>query len=168
MIAVCVPAPAVYAIVAVPLRTPVAVGVKVTVSVQDALAASDPVQVVLPTAKSPAVVNGRLSVMAVVALVFLSVTSVQVVVALTAALGQVADAGVTERAGAAATPLPERFTDCGLVGALSVILSVPVRGPVVAPGVNETPMLHDAPAASVAPHVVRVASVANGATVAGG
>jgi hypothetical protein len=44
------------------------------------------------------------------------------------------------------TPVPVNFTVWGLVDALSVIVSAPVREPVVV-GVNVTSMLHDFPPA---------------------
>jgi hypothetical protein len=54
--------------------------------------------------------------------------------------------------GAAATPLPERLTVCGLPDALSAIEIVPVRVPATV-GVNVTVITHDAPAARLDPHV---------------
>jgi hypothetical protein len=52
----------------------------------------------------------------------------------------------------AARPVPVSATGCGLLDALSAILSVPVRTP-VAEGVNTTAMLQVLPAARLKPHV---------------
>ena len=49
--------------------------------------------------------------------------------------------------------MPERLTVCGLLGASSVKLSVPVIEPVVV-GENVTPTVQLAPAARLAPHVL--------------
>jgi hypothetical protein len=55
--------------------------------------------------------------------------------AVTLAEAELPDAMLRPRLGAC--PVPERATDCGLSGALSVIVRVPVRLP-VAVGVKET------------------------------
>jgi hypothetical protein len=51
------------------------------------------------------------------------------------------------------TPLPVKETVCGLLFALSLTVSVPVREPVVV-GVNVTLIVQLAPAASEVPHVL--------------
>ena len=48
------------------------------------------------------------------------------------------------------TPVPASVTVCGVVGALSVTVSVPVREP-VAEGVKRTVIVHEVPAARLAP-----------------
>jgi hypothetical protein len=48
--------------------------------------------------------------------------------------------------------LPDKFTTCGLPGALSAIVSDALRSP-VSEGVNDTVIVHVAPTASEAPHV---------------
>ena len=50
-------------------------------------------------------------------------------------------------------PVPLRLTECGLPVALSVIVTTPVRVPVVV-GVKVTLMLQFAPAATVLPQVL--------------
>ena len=50
-------------------------------------------------------------------------------------------------------PVPETLTVCGLLGASSVMVSVPVLEPVVV-GENVTPTVQLAPAATLAPHVL--------------
>jgi len=54
---------------------------------------------------------------------------------------------------AATEPVPLRFTVCGLLDALSTIVSVPTRAP-AAVGENVTPILQVAPATRLAPHVL--------------
>src|SRR5947209_4642759 len=51
------------------------------------------------------------------------------------------------------TPVPLSAMLCGLSGALSVIVIVPVRAP-VAEGMNVTEIVHDAPPASAAPQLL--------------
>jgi hypothetical protein len=52
-----------------------------------------------------------------------------------------------------ALPVPVRFTVCGLFPALSVNVRVPVAAPTTA-GVNVTPTVQVAPAATLVPHVL--------------
>ena len=61
---------------------------------------------------------------------------------------KVSDGGVRETVGAAARPVPDNVTECGLPGASLVTVSAPVRGP-VAVGVNVTLIVHDVLAARV-------------------
>src|SRR5947209_6949043 len=51
------------------------------------------------------------------------------------------------------TPVPLTVIVCGLSGALSMIVIMPVRPP-VAEGMNVTEIVHDAPPASAAPQLL--------------
>lgn len=129
----------------VPVAAPVCVGVKTTLNVHLDLAARLDEQVVVETLKGP-VVEALMPVKDTVP----RLSSVNVFAALdvpTAVFGKFADAGVSL---AATPPVPERATVCGLPGALSVIVKVPVRVP-EAVGVKVTSILQFFPAASVLP-----------------
>lgn len=134
-----------------------------TASVQLVFAARDDVHVVAPamanSAAGAAVFD--VSVIAVVVLVFVSVTVLQGFGEPFATVPQVAEEGEMVRVDTAATPLPVRFTVCGEPGALSVIVSVPVAGPVET-GLKKTATVHDVLIASVVLHVVSVISTPNG------
>jgi hypothetical protein len=116
----------------VPLAGPIVVGENVTLIVQLVLLASVVVQVEPDTEKGPTVemempvnVVGRL---------FLSVTFLATLVVPTLTLPNARLVGVTV---AWATPVPETGTVCGLPGALSATLRIPLAGPIVV-GVNVT------------------------------
>jgi hypothetical protein len=136
-----------------PLRVPVAVGVNVTPTAQLALGASgvETTQgVVAPsTAKSPLAV--KLVKFRSLVPVFVTVTLWAAPVVPTTWLPKMSVAG--ERPTAGATPVPERLTTCGLPGASSVMLTAPVRVPVVV-GVKVTLIVQFAPAAKFAPQVL--------------
>ena len=65
---------------------------------------------------------------------------------------KVSDAGLTVALVLAATPVPVREDDCGLLDALSVTLIAPVLVPVVV-GVKVTDIVHEAKAAMLVPQV---------------
>ena len=107
-----------------PVLVPVCVGVKTTLNVHFALAARLVEQVVAEILKSP-VVEALIPVKVTVS----RLSSVNVFAALdtpTTVFGKFADTGVSL---AATPPVPDRATVCGLPGALSVIVKVPVRVP---------------------------------------
>jgi hypothetical protein len=132
--------------VKVPVREPVAPGVKVTFTVQLAPAFSDVPQLfVCP--KSPVTAIG--DKLRLVGKLFLSVTALAVLVMPTAWFPNERLAGETV---ACSTPVPVNETVCGLLLALSMTVRVPVR-PLVAVGVNVTLIAQFAPAARDAPHV---------------
>jgi hypothetical protein len=63
------------------------------------------------------------------------------------------DRELADRLTAGATPVPVRLTDCGLPLALSVMVRVPLRTPVVV-GVKVTLIVQLAPAPTLAPQVL--------------
>src|SRR5437660_901588 len=133
------------------LREPVAVGVKVTLMVQEAPAASA-LQLLgdlLVWAKSPALVPVRAMLLMVRAALplLVSVTAWAALVVLTCWLPKLRLVGLKLTPGAL-VPLPLKATVCGLPLALSVILTLALRVP-VAVGVNVTLMVQEAPAANV-------------------
>jgi hypothetical protein len=136
---------ALSATLSVPVRVPVAVGLNTTLMVHFALAARLDEQVVAEMLKSP-VVDGEIPVKATACLL----VNVNVFAGLdtpTFSVGNDALAGVSV---ACTVPVPDNATVCGLLGELSVIVSVPVRVP-TAVGVKVTSILQFFPAASVAP-----------------
>ena len=137
--------------VRVPERAPVAVGVKLTLIVQDADAANVAPQVD-DMEKSPL---GVIDVMLSVAFpVFCRVTGCEELVVPTVVLPNVKLLGLIVAIGAAgAVPVPVKETVWGLPEALSVNDSVPDLAP-VAVGVNVTVTVQVAFAAKVAPQVV--------------
>ena len=129
-----------------PVLVPNAVGVNVTLIVHLPFAAKLVVQVVADTAKSPVVEIAMLVSATVWLLVRTNVFAV--LVAPTAHVPKAAPAGVSV---AGSTPVPDSDTVCGLLGALSVKVSVPVSLPNTG-GVKVTLTLHVLPGAST-PHV---------------
>ena len=132
------------------LRVPVAVGVKVTLIVQEALAASVLGQL-LVWAKSPALVpvSAMLLMVRSALPLLVNVTAWAVLVVLTCWLPKLRLVGLKLTAGAAmVVPEPLKATVCGLPAALSVMDTLALRVP-VAVGVKVTLMVQEAPAASV-------------------
>lgn len=132
----------------VPVLVPVVVGVKVTLIVHFALAARLVVQVFADTAKSPVVEIAILFSVTVWLLTRVNVFAALVVPTACAAYFAVAGISV-----AGSTPVPDSGTVCGLLGALSVKVSVPASDPNTG-GVKVTFTVHLAPAARVAPQVL--------------
>ena len=132
MTAVRDPVPGSYTIVTVPSRASASAGVNETASVHVALftASDDPHVVPLMANSVAGAAVFDVNVIAVVVLVFVSVTVLQALDEPFAMDPQVAETGEMLRGEAVATPLPVRPTNCGLPDALSVIVSVPVAGPV--------------------------------------
>lgn len=133
--------------VSVPVRVPVAVGVKVTLISQLAPAATEAPQV-LVSAKSPLtatllMVNGALPV-------FVRVTVCGALVMPMPWLLKLRP--VRERNTRGATPMPPRETTRGLPVASSVTVMVPIRAPMTV-GVKVTSMAQFAPAATALPQV---------------
>lgn len=131
----------------VPLRVPEAVGVKVTLMVQWAPAATDDPQLFV-CAKSP--LAAMLVTLRVAPPVLESVTACAALVVPTVWLVNVRVEGETPATGT--LPLPLRLTVCGLPGALSLTLSVPERIP-AAVGVNVTLIEQLLPAATDDPQL---------------
>ena len=107
-------------------RAPAAVGVKVTLREQPAPTAKVAMQVLLVMAKSPALVPAR-EVLVIVNEawpVFVTTRESAALVVLTGASGNARLVGERVTAGAA-KPLPAKATVCGLLAALSLIVSVP-------------------------------------------
>jgi len=129
----------------VPVLVPVSVGVKTTLIVHLELAARLDEQVVVETLKSP-VVDMLMPVSATLPRLSRVNTFAGLDVP-TVVLGKFAATGLSFTA---APPVPERATVCGLPGALSVMVKVPVRVP-EAVGVKVTSILQFFPAASVLP-----------------
>jgi hypothetical protein len=107
-----------------PERKPVCVGLNTTLMVQLPLPARVEPHVVAETAKSP-VVDGEMPVKEDVPL-FFSVNVLATLVPPTAVLAKFALAGVNVACG---VPVPVKETLCGLFGALSVMVTAPVRVP---------------------------------------
>jgi hypothetical protein len=124
------------------MREPVAVGVKVAVIVQVALTATELPQVFV-CAKSPLIAMAEIVRVAVPVLERVTVWGALVVPRLS--LPNVRLLRETEATGA--VPVPLRLTDCGLSGALSVIVMAAVRAPTAA-GEKVTLKLQLAPAAT--------------------
>lgn len=131
----------------VPVRVPVAVGVKVTLTAHLSFAPKLVVHVVADTAKSPVVEIAMLVSVTLWLLVRLNVFAVLVVPTIHVPKDQLVGVNV-----AGSTPVPDSATVCGLLEALSVKLSVPVRLP-SAVGVKVTLTLHVLPRPSRPPHV---------------
>ncbi len=143
---VCGLLPALSVTVSVPVRVPTTVGVKVTLTVHFALLATDVPQVFV-CAKSP--VTLTLSIVNAAVILFVNVTVVGLLVVPTVRLLNVTFAGDSVTA---CTPVPLRLTVCGLLLALSVMVTAPVAAPVVV-GENVTEIVHFLPAFSALPHV---------------
>jgi hypothetical protein len=125
-------------IVMVPVRVPTAVGVKDTVIEHDPPAASAMPEQLLESAKSPLMVTVEMFSKAVPE--FVSVTFWEVLVVPTACDANVRLAGLSVTAGAPA-PVPLNEYVCGLPGALSVRIKLPLRAP-TAFGVNVIAIVH--------------------------
>lgn len=143
---VCGLLPALSVTVSVPVRVPTTVGVNVTLIVHFALLATAVPQV-LVCAKSP--VTLTLSIVNAAVILFVNVTVVGLLVVPTVRLLNVTVAGDSVTA---CTPVPLRLTVCGLLLALSVMVTAPVAAPVVV-GENVTEIVHFLPAFSELPHV---------------
>jgi hypothetical protein len=133
----------------VPLRLPVALGVKVTLTVQLAPAANELPQV-LVSAKSPALVP-------VIAMPVMLKVVVPTLVRVTVFAGLVVPTATEPKSklvgeSFAVVPIPLSVTFCGLPGALSVTDSLPVRFPICV-GSKVTLTVQLAPAASELPQV---------------
>ncbi len=108
----------------VPVRVPVCVGAKITLILQLDLAARLEEQVVVETLKSPVVeiemlLSARLCLLE-------SVNTFAGLLLPTVSACKVALTGVSV---ACTVPVPDSVTLCGLLGALSLIVSAPVRAP---------------------------------------
>jgi hypothetical protein len=136
--------------VSVPVSVPAAVGEKVTLIVQEPLAATLPAQVS---------VSPKLALVAMLAMVsaalpvLLKVTGCDPLVVPRFWLPNVRLGTETPATGAAATPVPVRLTVCGLLEALSVKFSEALRLP-VAEGVKVTLTAQVALRITVAPEQV--------------
>ena len=115
-----------------PVRVPVAVGVKVTFTVQLVLTARLAPQL-LVCAKSPLAL--MLDMLAAAVPVFETVTGCDALPLPSTCAGKVK--ALLDRPITGAVPVPVRETVCGLFAALSVMVSVPLRDP-LAVGVNVT------------------------------
>jgi hypothetical protein len=139
--------PALVFTVTLPVRAPRAVGVKVTLMVQEAFVASvlDPVGQLLNWAKSPTLVplSAMLLMLSGAAPVLVTVIVCAAVVVPTNWLPKARLVGVTVTAAEGVLPDPLRGTFWVPVGSLSVITTVALRAPVAA-GLNVTLMVHDA------------------------
>src|SRR5262249_53849661 len=80
---------------------------------------------------------------------FVTITDLAAPVVPTATVPKLSETGESE----SCVPVPVKVTVCGLVGALSLILNVPVRTPIRV-GVKVTPTLQLAPGATVVPQVL--------------
>ena len=136
-----------------PERRPTAVGVKVTLSVQEPAAATEAPQLWL-SAKSPLAV--MLAMVSAALPVVLSVTVCAALVLPTLRVVKVSVVGLSDTAGAVATPVPETPTLCGLPAASLVMTTLPLRAPDVV-GVKVTLIVQVAAGARVAPQVVVLA-----------
>ena len=137
--------------VSVPLAAPVAVGVNVTPTAQLAPAARLVPQVLLEIAKGPLIPTLEMVRAVLWRLVRVTVTAALVLPTATVPkFNELADRVTGELE---LLPVPLRLTVCGLFPALSVKVSVPVAAP-VAVGVNVTPTLQLAPAATLVPQVL--------------
>src|SRR5882672_41659 len=135
---ICAPRPELSEMVSPPATAPAEVGWKVTATVHFAPPASVAPQVPPVTVKLPPVAKLR----------FNDVVSLLVRVTDLAAWLPTATVPRLRAAGlnvSGATPLPARVTNCGLLPALSLMVSAPVMAP-SAPGANFTPMVQLDPA----------------------
>ncbi len=108
----------------VPVRVPVCVGVKITLISQLDLAARLVEQVVVETLKSP-VVEIKMPVIATLCLL----ASVNTLAGLPLPTFSACKVALTGTSVACTVPVPVSGALCGLLGALSVIVSLPVRTP---------------------------------------
>ncbi len=141
--------------VTAPVRVPVAAGVKFTLIVQLAPAATVPAQLPSPAnAKSPLITKLPLNV-SVELPVLVSVTNCTALVVPTVWLANASEAGERLTTGPVdvEAPVPVRVAVCGLPVALSVTATAAVRIPEAA-GVNVTLIVQLAPAATDVPQVL--------------
>jgi hypothetical protein len=129
----------------VPVRDPIAIGVKVTPTLQVSPEPTFDPQVLLATAKSPVAIG--VETVREVFRWFVSVTVCGALVVPSSWLAKTKTAGETVTGEA---PVPVRLTVWGLLAALSLKVSVPVRAP-MAVGENVTATEHVAPAATLVP-----------------
>ena len=133
--------------VSLPVRVPVIVGVKVTLMVQLAPAESVPGQAFVwaksPVTEMPEMVTAELRLL-------VKVKAIPKLVVPTIRLGNVAELG--DRA-TGRTPVPLRLIVCGLLLALSLIVTEPVAVPVVE-GLNVMLIVQLAPASTDVPQVL--------------
>ena len=135
--------------VTVPALEPPALGLKVTLTLHEAPAATLEPQV-LVWEKSPLI--AMLVMMSVALPVFVSVKLCGLLLVPTACEANAKDAGETLAAGPP-EPVPVRLTVCVAGLALSVMVRVPVLVP-LAVGPNVTLMLQEVPAATLEPQVL--------------
>jgi hypothetical protein len=140
--------PALSVKVTVPTALPAAVGVKVTLMVQIPPAVSDAPQVLVCAKEAVATIEVRVRV-AVPVLV--TVTICAALVEFTICEPKLSVLAESVTAGAL-SPVPPKVIVCGLLAALSAMVTLPYRFP-AAVGVNVTLIVQFAPAASVAGHV---------------
>jgi len=136
-------------IVKVPLLGSVPVGVKVMLMVQEFPTVTPLVSMQLPlaTANGPlAEICGKL-ITAPLLLVLVTVTDIGALVVFCSVDGKVRLVGATVTVVCGTSVVPFNGTLCGLFGALSEIVSVPLLG-FVPEGVNVTAIVHEAPAAN--------------------
>jgi len=131
----------------VPVRAAAVVGLKVTLIVQVALLFSLPPQVPV-WAKLPLTVTVTVTRAPELFLTVIVCAALVVLISVGPKAGRVAGVSVTE-----AVAVPVSATVCGLPGALSVMVMVPVCAPPTV-GTKVTLMVHEAFAASEAPQVV--------------
>src|ERR1035438_599561 len=131
-----------------PERAPTSVGVNVIPAVHFSPAPTLDPQVLLASAKSPFA-----TIVDMLRDVARWLVSVTVEDALVVPMVRLENDRLSGAIVTGAEPVPLRLTVCGLVGALSVNVSVPACAP-VAVGEKVTPTLHVAPAATLAPHVL--------------
>ena len=135
-----------------PERRPTAVGVKVTLSVQEPAAATDAPQLWL-SAKSPLAV--MLAMVSAALPVLLSVTVCAALVLPTLRVAKLSKVALRVTAGATTTPVPLRAADFRTMPLL-MMLTIPARTPPTV-GVKVTLMVQLAAAARVLPQVVVLA-----------
>src|SRR5271163_2496991 len=140
---------------------PVAAGLNVIETVQEAPAASVVAQVVVYAKKDCGPLDQLVTMppgsmtSAVVVLVFLRVTTCTAALSPTVVVGNVSVDGVSVAVGAARTPVPVSATVCGEPAALSATERLAKSAP-EATGLKATEMVHEAPIASELPQVVAV------------
>ena len=137
--------------VSVPPAVPVAVGVNVTPTAQPAPAARLAPQVLLEIAKGPLI--PALEIVRDVLWRLVSVTVTAELVPPTATVPRFNELADRVTGELELVPVPLRLTVCGLPGAESVKVRVPVAAP-VAEGVKVMPTLQLAPAARLVPQVL--------------
>lgn len=145
---VCGLVPALSVMVMVPARVPVVVGVKVTVMVQLPPAAP-PVPQLFVWAKLP--VATMLEIVSLAPVLLVSLITFAALVVFTVWLPKLKLVG--DSATVLVAPVPVMVTVCGLLAALSVTTTVPVKVP-VAVGVKNTLIVQFAPTATEVPQVL--------------